>query len=174
MVGHARLGARLDRAGREAGQIMLLSVVFGVLALLLVTAVVSATSIHLERKALLILADDLALRAANGIDLDAFYRGHADAPTSGGVVPLTDAGVRRSVEGYVAADCAEELVARHHLRASREPNVVLRVVRRFTPDWPPAHEAPLPAIALDLLEDPDPRAREVGYALIALIARIGR
>ena len=78
------------------------------------------------------------------------------------------------VEGYVAADCAEELVARHHLRASREPNVVLRVVRRFTPDWPPAHEAPLPAIALDLLEDPDPRAREVGDALIAQIARIGR
>ena len=103
MAGRARLRARLARTGRDAGQIMLLSVVFGVLALLLVTAVVSATSIHLERKALLILADDLALRAANGIDLDAFYRGHADAPTSGGVVPLTDAGVRRSVEGYVAA-----------------------------------------------------------------------
>ena len=103
MAGHVRLGARLDRAGRDAGQIMLLSVVFGVLALLLVTAVVSATSIHLERKTLLVLADDLALRAANGIDLDAFYRGHADAPTSGGVVPLTDAGVRRAVEGYIAA-----------------------------------------------------------------------
>lgn len=99
----ARLRARFDRAGRDAGQITLLSVVFGVLALLLVTAVVSATSIHLERKALLILADDLALRAANGIDLDAFYRGHAGAPEPGAVVPLTDAGVRSAAEGYLAA-----------------------------------------------------------------------
>jgi len=75
------------------------------------------------------------------------------------------------VEGYVAADRAEDFVARYHLRASREPNVVLRVVPRFTPDWLPSHEAPLPAIALDLLEDPDPRAREVGDALIARIGR---
>lgn len=75
------------------------------------------------------------------------------------------------VEGYVAADRAEDFVARYHLRASREPNVVLRAVAPFTQDWPPSHEAPLPAIALDLLEDPDPRAREVGDALIARIGR---
>jgi hypothetical protein len=76
---------------------------------------------------------------------------------------------RDIVEAYVAADRAEDIVARYHLRVSREPNVVLRVVPRFTPDWPPAHEAPLPAIALDLLEDPDPRAHELGDALIARI-----
>ena len=75
------------------------------------------------------------------------------------------------VEAYVSGDHAEDVVTRYHLRASREPNVVLRVVPRFAPDWPPAHEAPLPAIALDLLEDPDPRAREVGDALIARIGR---
>ena len=93
---------RVHRAGHDAGQITLLSIVFAVLALLLVTAVVSATSIHLERKRLLILADDLALEAADALDLDAFYRGRSGAPRSGAVVPLTDAGVRRAVAGYLA------------------------------------------------------------------------
>lgn len=97
----AWLRGRFDRAGLEAGQIMLLSIVFGVLALLLMTSVVSATSVHLERKRLLILADNLALEAADALDLDAFYRGQADAPRSGAVVPLTDAGVRQAVEAHL-------------------------------------------------------------------------
>lgn len=100
-AGREQLRRRLERAGRDAGQITLLSIVFAVLALLLVTAVVSATSIHLERKRLLILADDLALEAADALDLDSFYRGQAGAPRSGAVVPLTDAGVRRAVVGYL-------------------------------------------------------------------------
>ena len=95
--------ARIDRAGREAGQITLLSIAFATLALLLVTAVVSATSVHLERKHLLMLADDLALAGAESIDLDAFYGGRAAAPTAGAVVPLTDDGVRRSVDAFLAA-----------------------------------------------------------------------
>jgi len=94
---------RVDRAGRETGQITLLSIAFAALALLLVTAVVSATSVHLERKHLLVLADDLALAAADSLDLDAFYGGRADAPAVGAVVPLTDAGVRRSVAASLAA-----------------------------------------------------------------------
>ncbi|RYV49596.1 hypothetical protein [Pengzhenrongella frigida] len=96
-----RVRARVHRAGREAGQITLLSITFAALALLLVTVVVSATGVHLERKRLLILADDLALRAADSLDLDAFYRGQAQAPVEGAVVPLTDADVRRSVEAYL-------------------------------------------------------------------------
>jgi excisionase family DNA binding protein len=75
------------------------------------------------------------------------------------------------VEGYVEADRVDDVVGRYHLRASRNPNVVLRVVPQFTSDWPLAHEAPLPAIALDLLEDADPRAREVGEVLIERIGR---
>lgn len=101
-TGPAWLRGRLDRAGREAGQITLLTIVFAALALLLVTAVVSATSVHLEQKRLLILADDLALEAADALDLDAFYRGQAAAPRPHAVVPLTDAGVRRAVEAYLA------------------------------------------------------------------------
>jgi len=95
--------ARIDRAGREAGQITLLSIAFATLALLLVTAVVSATSVHLERKHLLVLADDLALAASDSLDLDAFYGGRAVAPAAGAVVPLTDGGVHRSVAASLAA-----------------------------------------------------------------------
>lgn len=102
-MGGARLRRRLDEAGRESGRIMLLSIAFAIVALLLVTVVVSVTSVHLERKRLLILADQLALEGADAIDLDGFYRGEAAAPQPGAVVPLTDAGVRRAVDAYLSA-----------------------------------------------------------------------
>jgi len=63
------------------------------------------------------------------------------------------------------------MVRRHHLRTSREPNVILRVVPTFAEAWPPAKDAPLSAIALDLLDDPDPRARTLGAQLLARIGR---
>ncbi len=97
----ARLRDRARAGGRDTGNITLLSLAFGALALLLVTAVVSATSVHLERKRLLGLADQVALEAADSLDLTAFYRGRAPRPTEGAVVPLTDADVRRAVEEYL-------------------------------------------------------------------------
>lgn len=97
----AAVRRRVDRGGREAGNITLLSIAFGALALLLVTAVISATSVHLERKRLVTLADELALEAADALDLATFYRGEAPPPTSDGAVPLTDADVRQAVEEYL-------------------------------------------------------------------------
>jgi excisionase family DNA binding protein len=75
------------------------------------------------------------------------------------------------VEGYVDARELDGMVRRHHLRTSREPNVILRVVPTFAEAWPPAKDAPLSAIALDLLDDPDPRARTLGAQLLARIGR---
>jgi hypothetical protein len=89
-------------APRDAGSVTLLSIAFGALALLLMTAVVSATSVHLEQKRLVALADELALEAADALDLTAFYRGQAPSPTEAGVVPLTDDDVRGAVEQYLA------------------------------------------------------------------------
>lgn len=115
---------------------MLLSIVFGVLALLLVTAVVSATGVHLERKRLLTLADELALDAADSIDLDAFYRGQVAGPRPGAVVPLTDAGVRRAVEAYltgypeVAAGLEGLQVAEADTPDGRTARVTLTAVAR--------------------------------------------
>ncbi|MCV2393745.1 pilus assembly protein TadG-related protein [Actinotalea sp. M2MS4P-6] len=67
----SRLVARLRED--DSGQILPLALAYGVLALLLITAVVSATSIHLERKRLLALADLAALSAADALDEDAYF-----------------------------------------------------------------------------------------------------
>jgi hypothetical protein len=104
----ARLGARGDR---ESGYITLLSIAFAALALLLLTAVVSATGIHLERKRLLVLADELALEAADSLDEASFYRGEARRPTTDGVIPLTDSDVRRAVEEYLSTHAS--IAAQH-------------------------------------------------------------
>jgi hypothetical protein len=100
----AALRRRLDAAGpTDAGSVTLLSIAFGALALLLMTAVVSATAVHLEHKRLVALADTLALEAADALDVAGFYRGQAPPPTADGVVPLTDDDVRRAVEEHLAA-----------------------------------------------------------------------
>jgi hypothetical protein len=49
--------------------------------------------------------------------------------------------------------------------------VILRVVPSFTETWPLARLAPLSAVALDLLDDPDPRARALGNQLLARSGR---
>jgi hypothetical protein len=95
----------------ESGHITLLSIAFAALALLLLTAVVSATGIHLERKRLLVLADELALEAADSLDVASFYRGEARRPGADGVIPLTDADVRRAVEEYLSTHAS--VAARH-------------------------------------------------------------
>jgi hypothetical protein len=74
------------------------------------------------------------------------------------------------VEAYVAEDQAADVIGRYHLRPGDEPNSILRLVPRFTATWPLAHEAPVPAIALDLMEDSDPRTREVGQELLARLS----
>lgn len=66
------------------------------------------------------------------------------------------------VDAYVSEACLDTLVRRHHLRQSAEPNVTLRVVPQFSREWPPDRLAPTSAIALDLLDSPEPRARQVG------------
>jgi len=109
LIAAARRRAR--SGGPDAGNITLLSITFGALALVLMTVVASATSIHLDQKRLLGLADELSLEAADSLDLATFYRGDAPRPTTDGVVPLTDADVRRAVEQYLTDHA--ELAAAH-------------------------------------------------------------
>jgi hypothetical protein len=85
----------------DAGQITLLTIAFAMLALLLVTAVVSATGIHLERKRLLALSDALALEAADGVGPGVVYGNGMGNRDAGGVIQLTDRDVSRAVAGYL-------------------------------------------------------------------------
>jgi uncharacterized membrane protein len=85
------------RASGDEGQVMVLALAFGVLALLLVGVVTSATAVHLERKRLLALADLAALEAADAMDPAHYY---ADDET-GALVVLSDADVRAAVEAYL-------------------------------------------------------------------------
>ncbi|PRY14742.1 hypothetical protein CLV37_106303 [Kineococcus rhizosphaerae] len=80
-------------APRDEGRIALLSLAFGLLAVVLVLVVVSASAVHLQRKRLYAVADAAARDAADALDGRSYY--------SGGRVLLTDASVRGSVEGYV-------------------------------------------------------------------------
>jgi hypothetical protein len=108
---------RLDRvrASGDEGQVMILALGFTVLAILLLTAVVSASGVHLERKRLLALADLTAVSAADAIDESAYYAPGRPAPTeSGTVLVLSDASVRRAATDYLAS--ATSSAGLHELR----------------------------------------------------------
>ena len=64
---------RPDGRSRDDGQVMILTLGFVVVALLLITVVVSAAGVHLERKRLLALADLLALEAADAVGDDQYF-----------------------------------------------------------------------------------------------------
>jgi hypothetical protein len=85
----------------DDGQVTLLAILFTMLALLLVTAVVSATGIHLERKRLLALADALSLEAADALSPATVYADPERRPQAGAAVPLTDRDVTRAVDRYL-------------------------------------------------------------------------
>ncbi|TFC53235.1 hypothetical protein E3O49_00195 [Cryobacterium shii] len=59
------------RPGDEDGSILLLTLFYGFLALVLILVTVAATSLYLERKRLLTLADGAALAGAEAFDLSA-------------------------------------------------------------------------------------------------------
>jgi hypothetical protein len=126
---------RLCGGDGDDGQVLLLSIAYGVIALLLVTVVISASSVHIERKRLQGLADSLAADAADAIDQGAFYRGELPEPVPGAALSLTDDGVRSSVE---------DRLGRHRALVQRFDGLML--VDASTPDGRTA-EVTLAAVA---------------------------
>jgi excisionase family DNA binding protein len=75
-----------------------------------------------------------------------------------------------AIHAYVADYALSGIKRRYRLQESDSPNVYLRVIP-WTDDRPPYRIAPEAAVALDLLEDEDPRAREVGKKLLQRLPR---
>ena len=88
--------------GDEEGSTLILTIFYGFLALLLILVVVAATSLYLERKRLLTLADGAALAGAEAFDLGAMTV-TADGAGAGLRPSLSSAGVRAAAEEYLAA-----------------------------------------------------------------------
>lgn len=81
---------------------MILSIGFMVVALLLVTGVVSATGIHVERKRLLAAADSIAVEAADELSATDYFPAGPDGFAATGAIRLTDQDVRRAVDAYLS------------------------------------------------------------------------
>ncbi len=121
----------------------MLALVFTSIALALVVVVVAVTSVHLERKRLLTLADGAALHAASVIDEAEFYG------ADGGAAPAL-------TSGSVEAAAADYLVRSPEAEGMRD----LGLVEATTPDGEEAHVT-LVAVArpalvgwlVDLLDD---------------------
>lgn len=116
----------------DDGQVMLLSLAYGLLALLLVLVVVSATAVHLERKELLTLADLAALDAADAMSDRDYY-----GPDGSASVRLTPDGVAAAVDDYLAtAPGAEQFPDLRVVEATTDDGRTARVTLRATADVP--------------------------------------
>lgn len=128
-------GALRARARGDDGQVMLLSLAFGLLAILLVGVVVSATAVHLERKRLLALADLAALEAADAMDPGRYYAEPSGEP--GAPVSLTPDEVAAAVEAYLAdAPGASRFTDLEVLEAGTEDGRTVVVTLRAVADVP--------------------------------------
>lgn len=79
---------------------MLLTLCYAVIALLLVTVVVSASGVHLERKRLLAVADQAALAAADAMSAETYYA-PAGPRDDDALVVLTGTAVRDAVREHL-------------------------------------------------------------------------
>lgn len=83
----------------EEGSILPLTIFYAVLSLALILLVVAATSLYIEHKRLLTVADGAALAGAEAFDLDA-----VEVADDGARPRLQSADVRGAVDDYVAAE----------------------------------------------------------------------
>jgi hypothetical protein len=74
----------------DEGSVMLLTLGFVVVSLLLVLVVTAATQVHLQRMRLARVADELAIDAADALDVAGYYAGELPEPGEEGVVALSN------------------------------------------------------------------------------------
>lgn len=105
-----RMLTRRRMLATDEGNITLLTLGFIVVALLVVLVAAAATSVHLQRMRLMHVADELALDAADSLDIAAYYDESLPSPGDQGAVALARQRMQAQVDAAVA-----ESAARHHL-----------------------------------------------------------
>jgi hypothetical protein len=68
-------------------------------------------------------------------------------------------------DAYLTADHLDAVVDKYKLRQSNEPNITLRITLALMPGWPARPVAPASVVAIDLADDPEPRAQEAARRL---------
>lgn len=86
----------------DQGSISLLTLGFAIFAILLILVVASATQLQLQRTRLTQMADELAIDAADAMDVPAYYAGNAERPTDRAAVDLAEASMKTVVDAHVA------------------------------------------------------------------------
>lgn len=81
----------------EAGNISILSLGFAIVAILLMLVGAAVTGVHLDRTRLNHVADELALDAADAMNLGVYYAGGAERPTDAAGITLSLASAQRVV-----------------------------------------------------------------------------
>jgi len=86
-----------DRRRGDEGTVLVLTLGLAVLLVVLVLVVAASTELHLQRMRLGHLADELALDAADALDLAGYYAGTATTPAGEHAVALVDGQLRTAV-----------------------------------------------------------------------------
>jgi uncharacterized membrane protein len=111
----------------DGGSVLLLTIGYAVVALLVVTVVAGASSVYLQRKQLLAVADSAALDAADAVDRPGYYAA-LDAGGDLTTVPLTDVTVRDAAVAAVAASPAAARTGARVARGTGSPDGATAVV----------------------------------------------
>lgn len=91
------------RLRNDEGNVSVLTLGFLVLAVLLILVVSMATHVHLQRVRLVALADELAVDAADALDLGAYYAGSVPEPTVDRAVLLSQTRMEAAVFAHLDA-----------------------------------------------------------------------
>lgn len=111
----------MRRIRDDDGSISLLTLGFLVLTMVLVLVIAAATAIHLQYMRLVHLADELAIDAADSLDVPAYYAGTVPMPRADAAVAVAPGRMEAEVLAHVQSRASEQLDG-------------VRVVSVITPD----------------------------------------
>lgn len=111
----------LNRSAADDGNISVLTLGFLVLTMLVFLVIAAATAVHVQRMRLVHVADELALDAADALDIGSYYAGAAPLPTDDAAIQLAQSRMEAAVAAHAVTRADGDLDG-------------LRVVRVWTPD----------------------------------------